>query len=500
MAPINFSGKLPIAVVLTWKGEQVSNVLDTSAKDKQYVLANESVTEINITGIIGAETLEIKRKATKQKRLYDSKLNTYTMEPVSGKKLDRFLDPANGAIWIIDMTFTFRTFFDALLEQMIRTDSTLENFANPPDQAAILDTFEHSDKNNRIRIKYKSATQAVGPILLKQTDVEVKTRGGKKAPSVKVSFEIDFLQNINDVRREAMRKLIAMDWSKMARFGKPGDNIPAFVLVWFDNIFYYLLNHTDLSRGEKFRQAIVNRHKSKTPTAIATELRNDIDKHLITANHWGDLREDKKTEAYQRKISDLFGTLHQKVWLASPVGYLRSLTRHFKASLEQRVQMTLQYGAGHCGEHANTSFSILKEIIGASGSKVTHVVHTGNANIDHAFVVYNLDVKEVFITKTTSSKNTRVKKVGSEITVWNLRNTIIDNPGKKGFLMDPYLDASIAKPTAQELLDALNNKRRKNAGKDTDFLAFGGEFPDKKDVFDLRARSAAERRKAVKHV
>lgn len=503
MGAIKFTGKMPIAVVLTWKGEQVANVIDTGAKDKQYVIANESVTEITLTGLLNAEVLQLKRTATKKKRLYSTKLNTFIMEPASGKQLDKFLDPAAGTAWFIELTFTYRTFFDAMLEQMIRTDSKIENLANPGDPNAILDTFEHSAKGKKIRIKYKAATQQIKAVPCKQTDLDVKSRGKGKPPGVKVSFELDFLTKIDAARRESMRKLIAMDWSKLARFGKPvakPNRSPEFVLVWFDNLIFFLLNHTDIDRGEKIRKAIINRHKTKTPTALATELRNDIDLHLITANHWGDLREDKKTEAYQRKLSDLFGTLHQKVWLASPVCHLRGLKRAFKLSDDKNAALALQYGTGHCGEHSTTSFSILRSIAGESGSKVTHVVESGNANIDHAFVVYNLDVKEVFKTLTTSSRNTRVDKVGSPIKVWNLRQTILDNAGTAGFLMDPYLDTSVAKPTAAELLGALNKPRRKSANKDTDFLAFVQEHPSSFNEFDLTTLSVADRKKAVKNV
>jgi hypothetical protein len=66
--------------------------------------------------------------------------------------------------------------------------------------------------------------------------------------------------------------------------------------------------------------------------------------------------------------------------------------------------------------------------------------------------------------------------------------------------MDPYLDPSVMKPTAAELLAALNSAKRKGQGKDTDFLAFAGEHPSAFTEDDIRAKSEAERSSLVKHI
>jgi hypothetical protein len=70
--------------------------------------------------------------------------------------------------------------------------------------------------------------------------------------------------------------------------------------------------------------------------------------------------------------------------------------------------------------------------------------------------------------------------------------------------MDPYLDKSVMKPTAAELLTALNSSKRKAQGKDTDFLAFNGIHPPfvpgAVTVTDLRGRSEADRKTLVKNV
>ena len=303
-----------------------------------------------------------------------------------------------------------------------------------------------------------------------------------------------------------MRKLIAMDLSKLARYGKEEAYQDPSVKLWFENVYAYLSNQTKLARGEMFRKAIFDRHKLKAADAIAKELRDDLDLHIITANHWGELRESMTTERHQRLLSDLFGTLHQSAFLSSPVSYIRELQDRYSLTENQWAALTLQYGAGHCGEHSLCSFTILKDILATPGSHVSHVVRTGNANIDHAFVVYNLKVDKVILTKTTAANNTKAmvhKKPappGWDIAVWDLRKAIADNAPQVGYVMDPYLDASLMKPTAKELLAALHNTKRRNNHKDTDFLAFGEAVPAGYTVDDIRSKSVAERKALVKNV
>jgi hypothetical protein len=494
MGIINYKGKLPIAVVLVWKGETIANALTDTLKNHVYAIANESVTEFTVTGAGGAP-LVISRKATAKARYFDLKLNTYTTSPVPGDALDAHLAQA-APKGTIDLTFSYRTFFDKMLEQDTRTDSDLHNLANPNNSSAILDTFTHSSAGGVVRITYKSATEKLVAIPFKLIDKQITPGPTGKPPAVKLVLELDFLTGVNDARREAMRKLVAMDWSKLVRYGSTLTQ--DFVKVWQKNLYAYLANHSDKARGEKFRQGIVARHRIKVPDVLATELRNDIDLHIITANHWGEARESLTAERHQRLISDLFGTLHQSAWYASPVAYIREFRRLLKLRYKETAGLVLLYGAGHCGEHAQTSFSILGDIIDSPGGKISRAILTGNANIDHAFVVFDLDVTKVILTKATAANNTSVAK-GDETNVWNLRETIAAN-AKKGYVLDPYLDPSVMKPTADELLTALNSKKRKAQAKDTDFLFFGGEHPKAYTEEDIRAKSEAERRSLVKHV
>ncbi|WNG29927.1 hypothetical protein F0U62_42390 [Cystobacter fuscus] len=498
MGVINYPGSLSAAVILTWQGETVAHAISTTLKKFPYTLANESVTDLTITATTSAKTLVLTRKAKKGQRLFNDTLNTFMLEPVSGSDLEDLVAGAKAAC-TIDLTFSYARFFDVLLEQMTRTGPALNNLANPSDSKAILDTFTHSAGAGKISIGYKTATQTLKSLPCRLVKSDVKPGLAGKPPAVTLTFELDFLTGIDPVRREAMRKLIAMDWSKLARLGSNAASSKPEIQLWRQNVLAYLVNYTDLSRGEQFRTGLVNRHKGKSAASLATELRDDIDRHVVTANHWGQAREDLKTERHQRLLSDLFGTLHQSTWVSSPVSLLRDICDAFSFSLAQSAALALQYGAGHCGEHAQISFSVLADIINTPGSQISHAVFTGNANIDHAFVVYNLDVDTVIHTRATAANNTRVNK-GEEIAVWNLRDTITKNASRRGFVMDPYLDKTVMKPTAEELLTALNNKKRMATSKDMDFLAFEAEYPPGSALLDLRGKSEVERKKRVKNV
>jgi hypothetical protein len=183
-----------------------------------------------------------------------------------------------------------------------------------------------------------------------------------------------------------------------------------------------------------------------------------------------------KTETYQRLLSDLCGTLHSDAWHASPVRFYRAIARSRDVSmqLKEKAALAIQWGTGHCGEHADVSFSLITDLIADPGSKVKVAVKSGNANIDHNFVVVDLDPQAIVKTKT-STDNARVKDrksdpgVNKEIDLWNLKDAIAKT-SRPGFVLDPYLDLSVMKPEAKELLTAINNKG-------TNFLDFSGVTP-----------------------
>ena len=487
-----YPGKISAAVFLTWKGGLVASAASNRYKGHRHAIANEWVRGFTVQALLGTETVTLTRRPTPGVRLFDEKLNTFLSDPVAGPELDKMIDAGMGAKCLIDLEFKYNSFFDVLLEQMTLVGADMYDLAYPKDSAAILKTFVRSKSGSTIKITYKE--ESWKPTMLPCTLVKSEVKPGPpgKPPEVKLFFDV-LLQP------QDMRKLIAMDWSKLARYGKEGADAEPYVKIWSDNVYRYLVNHTDLARGERFRSKLVADHQGMTAKSLATDMRNSIDRYLVTANHWGEAREDLTTEKHQRWLSDLFGTLHQQVWLASPVRFLRDLKAEFGLSNDQRAALALQYGVGHCGEHAQVSFSVLSSIIKTPGAQISHAVHTGNANIDHAFVVFDLDVDEVVSTIATNSKNSRVSK-GDRIRVWDLRQTIKKNTTRVGYVMDPYLDPKVMKPTAAELLAALNNANRKKSGKDTDYLAFVNEAPYAVNEIDYTGKPEEERKKLVKNV
>src|SRR5262249_32269121 len=144
---------------------------------------------------------------------------------------------------------------------------------------------------------------------------------------------------------------------------------------------------------------------------VVKVVRDDIDARLITANHWGQRREDRVTETYQRKLSDVLGAIHQSQWLmSSPVSWHRQLLslagqtsllslpagRAAALTYEQEVAVILQWGVGHCGEHTDVSFAVLRQIMREGhAAKFGTIYHSGNGNIDHAFVVGGFKIAKI---------------------------------------------------------------------------------------------------------
>jgi hypothetical protein len=520
---LNFSGSLPVAVVLHWKGDVIANALSDFInvqmtrdryRDHEYVIANELVTSFSIEANEpnnGPPIVTIDRKAEPGKRFYDDKINTYTTNDVSAAALEKLIGFGSIAPCTVNLLFTFESFFNHLALQMTRVDAAPDNLAKPSAfvSQAILDSFVHSTPGGNVQIDYKRQTTIANdiPCKLSGTQIQPNPKDPKGPPSVKLTFDLDLMPK-GTAQRDLMLQLIALDWTQLARLKRnPELDLPVHAETWFQNVRSYLYNHTDMKRGERLRAEIFLRHKGKEPAVLVKELRDDIDRHLITANHWGQKREDMTTERYQRLLSDLFGTLHQSAWHASPVAFNRSIVRTNEVQLtkHEKAALALQYGTGHCGEHADVSFSLISDLIADPGSKVKIAIKSGNANIDHDFVVVDLDPQEIVLTKTTTD-NVRVKEIAKgtgkdkDFNVWNLAEAIAKTP-RAGFVLDPYLDLAIMQPEAKKLLDVI---RSKGAALATDFLAYTGVAPPTAAATirkpDIRTKSFKERQTLVPNV
>lgn len=500
-AILNHSGSLPVAISFRWKSEIVPNALATKAASNRHILANESVFAFTITGTAGGGSTALRHEATSLRRFYDRALNMYMTSPVRGTELARLLDPRSAATFTLDLSFTYSTFFDVLLAQMTRTDDDLHNFAHPDDSAAILRTFEREVRDDKVDIAYNSKTHSIRAVPCKLVAADVTPPASPGPPAVKLVFEIDFQTGIDAARRKAMRRLVAMDWSGLARHGQNAAPLPNHVELWRANVLAFLANQTDMRRAEWIRTSIASRHAGKSPRKLASDLRDDIDRHVITGNHWTQLREDPKTERYQALVAELLGKLHQTVSPASPIYLNRELVKRYRLDLDQQVALTLQYGTGYCGEHSRTVFSILRTIMAAPDNPLDSIVLCGNANVDHGFVLCNLNVTRVIVTTATNPVNTRVNP-GQDIKVFNLRDALAESSGREVLVVDPYLDRSMTSSTGARLLRSLHSKAKQAGGKDTDFLLYELQYPEPAElaIEDIRDRDAAERQALVKNV
>jgi hypothetical protein len=530
---LNFSGTLPVAVVFHWKADSVASSLtnqmvDQAQKvkmfDHTYVVANELVHAFKITALdpaaSGTPVATIEREATARQRFFDDKLNAFTTKPVPSAELERLLALGTTAKCSVDLGITFATFFDLLLLHMTRVDGVLRTFGNPSDSDKAAIAASVSTKGvppKKIRADYKMQSVLVANIPCTCTAQEVRENPKKGGPpAVKLTFELT-LKTDSSVQRDVMRRLLAADWTSLAKVKHDPDGrapFPTNATVWLTNLIAYIITHTDMRRAERIRGEMALRHKGKTGATLANDIRVDIDKHLITGNHFGQDREDLRTEPHQRLCSDVFGTLHRDGFHASPVRFLKRVNERdpklklFDLSVEQKAALALQWGVGHCGEHADVSFSIIKDVIDdpANAGGVSFAIRTGNPNVDHDFVIFDLDVATVIHTRTATD-NARVKKrkadpgLNQEIDIINLRDAIAKST-RPGFVIDPYIDKTVRGVETKALLAALNDKKR--GALVTDFIAFTGIHPKSKiasiTVTDLTAATPADRARVHKSV
>lgn len=479
----SYRGPVSVAMSFVWRSNVVANAIATSMTP--HILANDAVSELRVTGTLGARRLSLVSDA------YDAARHVYTTAPIPARDLASLLD--RHAALSVDLRFELFSFFDVLLAQMTRTDATLHNVATPDDSGDILDTFDHL-AGDKPTITYRSATHRLDAVACKLVTFEVAPQPAPRPPAVTLRFELD-------VAADDARKLVAMDWSSLAQFGTRTSPQPPRIHLWSENVVQYLAHQTDMVRAERFRTTLAERHAGKPPETFADDLRRDLDAHLITANRWGEPREDPRKERHQALLSDVFGALHTSAWPASPSALSRALTKKYRLDLDEAAALTLQYGTGFCGEHCRTTFSIVRAAMAGGASQVDSVLLCGNANIDHSFVIINLPVTHVVLTRATSTVNTRVK-IGDDIRVFDLRAAIAKNGERVGYVIDPYLDPSMISARADGLLRALHNRNKRKRQKDTDFLLFRLQHPQPPTfaVEDIRDRPSAERERRVKNV
>lgn len=521
MSVISYEGNIQPAITLGYTSDKVAGAHASADENYLFLLANESTTDITIQITTPTEVFELRRNATAGRRLFSDELNTYVVEPVSSITLNTILgavDSENGLSVSISLKTKYDKFMLEMIKQLSRTGSDFKNLADPEDPSTVLESFNYSYNGNSGSVTHIEEERDLVnlPGTLYYYEVDSSSTAGDP-PVVKLFFELNLKDTLSfEEHREVTDILIASDYSKVHMYSKPwkGRANPWFgneseysrsfpnplepepttiercLKDWELNIMNYLWNHTDLLRAGRFLDDIIAGDvllKEESRADIVEWIRNKIDEKLITANHWGEDREMWDTERYQRKLSDLFGAIQQNHWYASPVSFYRDLENLHDLTPTQAVGLILHYGVGHCGEHALVSFVIIYELMNKGFNDIfKSVIYTGNSNSDHAFVVGGLELKEVINTNARYSHTPG--GVGAEKRVWDLRQTLEENPGEVGFVLDPYLDHSAIAATADGLLRSISSESR--GDRRTDFLLYLSYYTT---IFDPPSESTRDR-------
>jgi hypothetical protein len=521
MSVINFNGVISPTFFTSFATGKVNGAHPSADDTYEYYLANEAVFEFTLEVPTATGVVVITRHATAADPLYDKARPCYICDPTPSAALEKLADAVKGntlvpatlksvKVWV-------KPFFLEILRLMTRTEPDTFTLARPDaaSKAAVEKSFNHEFKGDVGIVSHPAdVVKEIKEIPCDLSGVTVFPPSGPGLPprvALSVIMRIKERLSVHD-RDEVARIFIAADYSKIYKHAKttgraiwfmdvPPTGIEIELRQWERNVAHYLWNHTSLQRGDAIFKEIVAAGVAaaaagKSTLEIVKIVRDEIDARLITANHWGQRREDRLTETYQRKLSDVFGAIHQKqFFMASPVAWLRNLaSKRPQENLlglapgvglqnGQRVLISLQWGVGHCQEHASVSFEVLAAIMNAGHlAKFGNIILSGNANIDHTFVVGGLKSPVLF--QTRRSKEFFREARADDINVFDLRDALIAS-GADGFVCDPYLAPSEIPPTCKGLLAKLNDKEhaarliadKTIADLRTDFLLHANEHP-----------------------
>ncbi len=421
-----------------------------------------------------------------ERQICDIERAAYILGPINTTDLQALIDEQKVAV---ELTWSYREVFELILHEWQSTD-TKKTLASRKDDdpllASIIDAKHLGSKKSRVPFKYRElrtrATVAAEIVDYKVTPVT----GGPPAVQVVVLLQPD-----PSIRDALVRALCAAAWSSLSEVKVKApitrDKIPKGLRCCILGIQRWIAGTLGAGRGRKIVSGIVKVASSASDAkALVTTVRAEIDKYLIAANHWGEARETVSSsdpiERYQARMSDFFGMLYEKYTLASPVNLARGLFKRgggFGINILDRrdfeTVLWLQLGVGHCGEHARVGFAVLKETMKANpGCPVTNIVRSGNANIDHAFVLVNLTVDFVFQTRVLNKHNS-LFAIGETIEVFDLKYALAQAGNGDALVHDAYLQFEQFKASAHKLLHSLQHK--KNKALNTTFVMFSEAYP-----------------------
>lgn len=423
----------------------------------------------------------------------------YMLGPINTMDLQALIDEEKVAV---QLTFTYREIFELILHQwQLAGAKTLANRKDDdPLLASIVEAKHLGSKKSRVPIKYREL-RTRGTTNAEILDHEVTTSAAGP-PAVKILILLELPAD------HFARALCAAEWSTLSEYKAKAPSemrkVPEGLRVCFLNIQRLLAGTADMKRGRQILSSLVSASSSIADAKdLVTAIRADIDKHLIAANHWGDARESVSSsdpvERYQARMSDFFGMLYEKYTLASPVNIARGVflgggfgINLFKPS-DEETTLWLQLGVGHCGEHAKVGFRALREVMKAKPAcPIKSIVLSGNANIDHAFVLVNLSVDFVFETRVLNKHNQSLS-LGHTIKIFDLKYALAQPGNDKALVHDAYLQFGQFDASATKLLSSL--QRKKNKALNTTYVTFHEAHPGTPSELSVTDLSDDELRK-----
>lgn len=496
----NYKGDVMVEVTIAWEVEPKPDSLftDALAKDSALELERSWICNDYIESVIvtkrGQTPPKFKKRIAqplagidhKDRPICDLERGAYILGPINTLDLQALIDAAEVEV---QLTWKYREIFDLILKEWQSMGSkTLANREDDdPLLAAIIETKHLGSKRKRVPFKYREQ-RGRAKVDAKIVDYRIDTLGGGP-PAVQLVLELEISSTIKDI---FARVICAADWSSLSAFKAKApiskSTIPLGLRCCFLSIQNLVAATVNTSRGRTIFSSIVNANQL-TPDAkdLVTSVRADLDKYIIAANHWGEARETMKSsdpvERYQARMSDFFGNLYEKYTLAAPVNIIRGMFSHgggFGINLVDPGQPTcktslwLQLGVGHCGEHAQAGYDVLRQIMAANPTcPITTIIYSGNANIDHAFVLVNLSIDVVFETRVLNNEN-KLYPVGYRVFVFDLASALERPDNANALVHDAYLQFSRFEAKASTLLRSLRNKSKALR---TTFVVFNDSYP-----------------------
>lgn len=353
----------------------------------------------------------------------------------------------------IEFHLRYYAFFLQIVRHMSYAAGDDHNFADPPDQAAVTNTFNSvattvnpTDKEWTVTFQRKKY-----PVRMRARVGQWNSFGSHSA-RVNLDLRTADLANAPDAL-PLLQRVIATEWSAFYDDVRDDGTRVTGTTRWRDNVKAFMLRYVPLTRGARLIQRAydrgwvacqaardnggLNAHERQQRTL--TVLRDEIDRFLITANPWG---EATNGGAYPTAVHVALAALYKR-FQVTPIGVLRkALVGDLTAG--EKMRMSAQMGMGNCAEHANITFHVIKSMLENEVDALAmlrYVVRTGYLNIDHAFVTGG--ERPARIVNALFRQDHHRGRANTRIRTWDSFAAVTPGAalGRQGWICDPYLAA-----------------------------------------------------------